>query len=216
MDVIACCSQKGGAGKTSLALALAVAAHQEGRLVAVIDLDPQATASAWGDRRKGPPAVLSAQPARLVHVLASLVAQGVARVVIDTPPRAHDAQLAAAKAATLVVVPVRPAIFDLDTVTTTLALLRIATSAPTVAVLNAVPSVGTEAEQARQVLEELELPVCPTVIGQRKAWPQSATTGQTPQEYDPTGKASIEIHQLYDWLCGYLAASSPVPVPHEA
>ena len=77
MDVIAVIAQKGGTGKTTLTLALAVAAQLAGKVTAVIDLDPQATASNWSDRREADsPVVVSAQPARLPHVLTSAEASG--------------------------------------------------------------------------------------------------------------------------------------------
>ena len=53
MYTIAIISQKGGAGKTTLALHLAVASEQAGKSAAIIDLDPQASASRWKDRRQG-------------------------------------------------------------------------------------------------------------------------------------------------------------------
>ena len=125
MDVIAIVAQKGGTGKTTLTLSLAVAAQQAGLVSAIIDLDPQATATNWADRRKNePPVVVSAQPARLLHVLKSAQDMGVQMVFIDTPPRAEQTAMAAAKAANLILVPCRPAIFDLDTVATTLELVR--------------------------------------------------------------------------------------------
>jgi chromosome partitioning protein len=87
MDVIAVIAQKGGTGKTTLTLALAVAAQLAGKVTAVIDLDPQATASNWSDRREADsPVVVSAQPARLPHVLTSAETSGAAMVLIDTPP----------------------------------------------------------------------------------------------------------------------------------
>src|SRR5262245_42706658 len=115
MDVIAVIAQKGGTGKTTLTLALAVAAQLAGKVAEIVDLDPHATASNWSDRREmDSPVVVSAQPARLPHVLASAEASGAALVLIDTPPRAEQAALAAAKAAHLILIPCRPAIYDLE------------------------------------------------------------------------------------------------------
>jgi chromosome partitioning protein len=65
MDVIAVIAQKGGTGKTTLTLSLAVAAQRAGKVTAIIDLDPQATASNWSDRRQmDTSVVVSTQPAR--------------------------------------------------------------------------------------------------------------------------------------------------------
>ncbi len=90
MDVIAVIAQKGGTGKTTLAVSLAVAAELNGRTVAIVDLDPQTSASRWGDRRKAEtPVVVSAQPARLSHILQAADAQGADLVLIDTPPRSE-------------------------------------------------------------------------------------------------------------------------------
>jgi chromosome partitioning protein len=105
MDVIAVIAQKGGTGKTTLTLALAVAAQLAGKVTAIVDLDPQSTASNWSDRREAEsPVVVSAQPARLPHVLTSAEASGAALLLIDTPPRAEQAALAAAKAAHLILI----------------------------------------------------------------------------------------------------------------
>jgi chromosome partitioning protein len=110
MDTIALITQKGGSGKTTLTLSLAVAAVLEGRTTLVIDLDTQGTACSWHDRRKtggkgDSPMVIDAQPHRLSETLKQARANGVEFVLIDTPPRAADAALIAAKAADLVIVP---------------------------------------------------------------------------------------------------------------
>ncbi len=86
MHVVAVIAQKGGTGKTTLALSLAVAAQQAGKTAAIVDLDPQATASNWSDRRQSDtPVVVSAQPVRLVQVLKSAEDGGARLVLIDTP-----------------------------------------------------------------------------------------------------------------------------------
>ena len=93
MNIIAIIAQKGGTGKTTLAISLAVAAERAGRMVAIVDLDPQASASNWGDRREADsPVVVSAQPARLGHVLGAAKKQGADLLLIDTPPRAEQAR----------------------------------------------------------------------------------------------------------------------------
>ena len=72
MDVVAIVAQKGGTGKTTLTVSLAVAAERAGHTVAIVDLDPQASASNWGDRREADSPVVvstSSQPARLAAVL---------------------------------------------------------------------------------------------------------------------------------------------------
>jgi chromosome partitioning protein len=201
MDVIAVIAQKGGTGKTTLALALAVAAQASGMMTAVIDLDPQATASNWSDRREAEsPVVVSAQPARLPHVLASAEDSGAMLVLIDTPPRAEQAALAAAKAADLILIPCRPTIYDLETVTTTLELIRFAGDKPVAAILNGVPPRGSKREQAADVLRELGLPVCPASLGWRAAFSDAGAMGLTAQEYDPTSKSAIETKEVYRFM----------------
>ena len=87
MDVIAIVAQKGGTGKTTLAVSLAVAGERDGCTGAIVDLDPQASASNWGDRREADsPVVVSAQPARLGYVLGAAKEQGAELLLIDTPP----------------------------------------------------------------------------------------------------------------------------------
>jgi len=201
MDVIAVIAQKGGTGKTTLTLALAVAAQLVGKVTAVIDLDPQATASNWSDRREAEsPVVVSAQPARLPHVLASAEESGAVLVLIDTPPRAEQAALAAAKAADLILIPCRPAIYDLETVATTLELIRFAGDKPVAAILNGVPPRGTKREQAEDVLRELGLQVCPASLGWRAAFSDAGAVGLTAQEYDPTSKSAIETKEVYKFV----------------
>jgi chromosome partitioning protein len=201
MHTIALIAQKGGTGKTTLALSLAVAAEQDGQSAVIIDLDPQSTACNWGDRRQSQsPIVIDAQPARLQNALSKAEEGGVDLAIIDTPARSEQASLAAAKCADLVIIPCRPQVYDLETVPTSLELVKLAGAKPALALLNAVPSRGQRHEQAVQALQGLGLTVCPVYFGQRAAFGDSAALGQTPLEYEPQGKASEEIRLAYKYL----------------
>ena len=201
MDIVAIIAQKGGTGKTTLAVSLAVAAEHAGHTVAIVDLDPQASASNWGDRREATsPVVVSAQPARLGHVLDAAREQSADLLLIDTPPRAEQAAMAAAKAAELILIPCRPAIYDLETVATTVELVRFAGDKPVVVVLNGVPSRGPKRDQATEILKSMGLLVCPTAFGYRAAFDHAGALGLNAQEYEPRGKAADEIKLVYKFM----------------
>ena len=108
MFTIALIGQKGGVGKTTLALGVAVAAAQAGHAVAVIDLDPQASAAKWKDRRsEDNPAVISAQASRLYPALEAARGAGAEFAIIDSAGRSDDSAMAAARAADLILIPTR-------------------------------------------------------------------------------------------------------------
>lgn len=141
MHVVALVAQKGGVGKTSIALALAIEPSAESRTVVVLDADPQASACRWRDRRQADaPVVTDVQPSRLRNAVDAAAEQGVDLVVVDTPPRSETAALKAAKVADLFVIPCRPQMLDLEAVPVALRLLALAGGHPTaVSVLNSVP-----------------------------------------------------------------------------
>lgn len=201
MKTVAILSQKGGAGKTTLALHLAVAAELAGKAAAIIDLDPQASASGWKDSRQtATPVVVSAPAARLASVLQAAKDGGAALVLIDTSPHSESAALSAARAADYILIPCRPAILDLRAVTSTIDIVKLAAK-PASVVLNTTPSRGSLASEAVSAIKSYQIAVCPVQIGQRASFSHALTLGQTAQEYEPKGKASEEIQQLYKWLC---------------
>jgi chromosome partitioning protein len=212
MKVISVLMQKGGSGKTTLVQSLAVAAQLAGQSVAIIDLDPQATSCNWGDRRgegRGP-VIISIQPARLANALKTAREDGVELVIIDTPPRAADAAMAAAQAADLILIPSRPTINDLETIPTTQSLIAGAEGSGHIAVvLNSVPAQGRQREQAQAFVKDLGLPVYPVALGNRSAYTHAAILGQTAQEFDPRGKAAEEIKQLYKFTCKLINSLTP-------
>ena len=139
MLTLAFISQKGGAGKTTLACATAVAAERAGLTTVLVDLDPQASASKWSDLRKAEtPVITSAQAARLGPILEAARGTGAELVVIDTAPHAADAALEAARAAQLVLIPCRASAADLTAIRATIDLACIA-ERRAIAILNAAP-----------------------------------------------------------------------------
>ena len=197
MKTIAIISQKGGAGKTTLALHLAVAAELDKKRAAVIDLDPQASAASWGDSREvDSPAVVSATAARLDKVLDAASSAGASLAVIDTAPHSETAALSAARAADLALIPCRPAILDLRAISSTVDLVKLA-GADACIVLNAVPPRGSLGEEAAEAVSGYGIKVMPVRIGQRAAFIHALTAGQTVQEYEPRSKAAAEIKELY-------------------
>lgn len=198
MQVVAVIEEKGGVGKTTLCLTLAVAAVQAGRKVAVFDLDPQATAAKWTDRRESEfPWVITTPASRLDASIASAKEQGVDFVVIDTPPNSGTAGVEAARRANLVVVPVEPHVFTIETMPKLADILKLAGNPPTLIVLSKAEVQGTEARDAAEVLKQQGLDICPIVFHRRAAHRHAGNIGQVAQEYDPKSKAAEESQQLY-------------------
>ena len=203
-------AQKGGVGKTTLSLILACAAAAEGLSAVVVDLDPQASAASWGDRRgPGAPVVVPAQAPRLARILDAAAGQGVALAVVDTAPRAEQGAVAAARAADLVLVPCRPAVYDVETVAGTRDLVAaVAPRTPVLCVLNAVPPRGPREGQARALLADLGVPVAAPSLGLRAAVDYAAAAGRSAAEHDPRGRAAAEIAALFAAV-GALAGLPP-------
>ncbi|MBC2665262.1 AAA family ATPase [Novosphingobium flavum] len=201
MPTVAIVSQKGGSGKTTLALHLGAAAAYSGVRSCVIDTDPQATAAAWGDwRGEFLPEVVTSPPARIGATIQKVVKNGVELAVIDTPPHADAAARESVKAADLILVPTRPRAFDLHSLETTAELVGIS-GKPVWVVLNAVPARASKViADASAVAEGLGLKVCPVLFGERAAFHRSAATGEVARESDPEGKAAAEVDALWQWV----------------
>jgi chromosome partitioning protein len=200
MFTVALVCQKGGAGKTTVAVHLAVEAQRRGLRTLLMDLDPQASAAKILDRRGDqPPDVMTEHPARLDAALQTAVSEGYELVILDTAPQADQAALRAARAADLVLIPVRPSIVDLDAVQATMDICQLAGRRP-VFILNAVPAQGNETREAREVVSLPGADVSPVSLGDRKAYRIAFNDGRAAQELDPKSKASLEFVALFDSL----------------
>jgi chromosome partitioning protein len=126
MRTVSVISQKGGAGKTTLAIHLAAAAAADGRVALIVDTEPQATVSRWSGWRSGaePEVIDCGAPALLARKLAQAAELEAELVVIDTPPHADAMARQAAGLADLILVPCRPKAFDLAAIEATAELVQ--------------------------------------------------------------------------------------------
>src|ERR1019366_8552708 len=198
MYIIAVIAEKGGVGKTTLALDLAVTASQKGHTVAVLDVDPQATASKWTDRRDNErPWVVPTHAARLAATIEQANGQGVDFIVIDTPPHSSTDAAEAARRADLVLVPVEPHLFALETVSKLADLLKVAGNPPAFFVVNKAPTQGTEGSNAVDYIKKQGFTVCPVILHLRAAHRHAGNVGKVAAEYEADSKAAQEALQLY-------------------
>ena len=209
MKTLAVLSQKGGTGKTTLALHLAVAAEQSGHATAVIDLDPQSSAAGWAESRSADGLTVAiAHAPRLPSILAAAAHSGAALAILDTAPHSQGDALAAAQAADFILIPCRPGILDLRAIGATVQIASLA-GKPAAVVLNACPAQGRAlADEAAQAVSGYGIEVAPVRLVQRAAFAHSLAAGQTAQEYEPNGKAAEEVTRLYEWICHHVGMSS--------
>ena len=204
MQIIALISQKGGAGKTTLAIALAVAAERAGLTSVLVDLDPQASAAQWSDLREAETPVVTCSPAvRLTSVLKSAQRTGASLAVLDTAPHATDAALIAARASDFVLIPCRPATADLISIGASIDLLQLVDK-PGAVVINSAPVANPLTGQAITAISGYHVNACPIIVHQRIEHVHAFTSGLSAAESEPRGKAAAEINELFEWIHGVL------------
>ena len=205
MKVVGLLSRKGGSGKTTLAVHLAVAAQAGGRRVLLVDLDPQTSASAWWRARAAEtPEMEPATPDRLPALLDAARKAGVDLVMVDTRPSVEADAAQVATLSDFVLIPTRPAILDLRAILATLDIVKGAADRAAL-VLNACqpPRGSGEASgtvDARNALKAFGVPVAPVAIVQRAALSHALVGGLTATETEPAGKAAKDIRALWRYV----------------
>lgn len=209
MKVLAIVSQKGGSGKSTLAVNLAVVAQGPRSPVVIIDADPQGSAIAWRRQREADtPTVTEGIPGQLDRLVSLCRDNGASLVIIDTPPHAPTVAGVVREAAgltDLILIPTRPALFDITAVAASVELIQ-ALKRRAVFILNAVPVRGPMAQAARVALSGYKLATCPAPLSQRAAFANAAIMGRAVAEYEPRGKAAGEVERVWRWIRGKVGA----------
>jgi chromosome partitioning protein len=200
MKTLAFLSQKGGSGKTTLAVHTAVAAQEAGERVVVVDTDRQQSAAVWGKtRQRSAPIILPASPAELHDVVNAARHDAMTLCIVDTAPHATPDAARIASLVDLVVIPCRPSAFDLAAASSAVEIVR-AAGVAAVLVLSAAPFRAPETKEARAALVGFGLPVAPVAITDRRAFARAIASGTAVTEFESDGKAAEEIRAFWRWL----------------
>jgi chromosome partitioning protein len=214
MHTVVVATQKGGSGKSTLTVGLALAAKQAGHNVRLIDTDPQGTLSNWRKRRvDAEPVVETIHSVQEIEPrLRMLENCGVTLTIIDTAGGVSAARTAAIRYADLCLIPVRPSIADIEATASTLGLVR-AWKKPFAFVLNQAPIRGQRINNAADTLaDEATLDLAEVLarpfIVTRNDHQDALSAGLAVCEYAPTSKSAEEIRHLWQWVEARLPAGA--------
>ena len=212
MRTISIISQKGGAGKTTLAVHLAVYAESAGYKTAVFDTDPQASAYQWSTWRESaePPVIDCGSPHLLPRKLEQAAKDGIELAVIDTPPHADIMAREAAKVADLILIPCKPQAFDIASAQTSAELARSSRKQAFVVLMGGpqraanIYSDVADVIQGTDEIEGMGVDLAPVMLTHRAAYHHSTAQGATVNEFEPDGKAAEEVAALWRWLASVI------------
>jgi chromosome partitioning protein len=198
--VITVAQQKGGAGKTTLVIQLATALRASGLSVALVDIDPQGSLTAWmrlreHRQREAPELRFSMIGGWRLGVELDRLRREAELILVDTPPHTEIDAKAAVRSADLVLVPCQPSTLDIWASQATVELAAKERRRAAL-VLNRVPPRGRSVEDARRAMGELGAPALEEQLGNRQAFVASVAQGLGVVESEPRGQAAEEARAL--------------------
>lgn len=202
MKVVSFLNQKGGVGKTTLALHVAMALQMQGRgRGLVVDADPQGSALDWqAQRAAASPVPVVGMPTPTLHRDAHAIAD-TDYLVIDGPPRMDVIAKSAIAASDLVCIPVQPSPLDVWAAREIFDLVEecrvLKPSLIVRFVINRAVQRTVLAGEVASALEKFKTPVLP-VVRNRTEYAKAIRTGQTAMETEPRGQAAQDIRVLSD------------------
>lgn len=219
MQTVAVMSRKGGAGKTTIAVNLAVAAQARGRRVLLADLDVQRSAvEAMRQRPRMSPAVFEAAPGKLFQLRQVCERERFDLMIIDTPPAPEVDVLEAVRNADFCLLVARPSFLDIAAVARSGEMVR-RLGRPYATVLNQAPGLrgGHETPTVLRAAEALRVAgMKPTPVGlrARTTFQSAMALGLAVEEYRPGSPGAQEIERLWAFVADQLEPRRPVNQDH--
>ncbi len=201
MNVVVLASRKGGSGKSTLTAHLGAQAHKTSPPCLLIDADPQGSLTLWHAlRRTGEPPLKTATGG-IAELVREAEQSGTEWVFVDTPPNMSAVVTEAIRCATIVVIPARPGVFDVDAVKETIEFTRVL-GKPYAVVINAAPPRRANQDShavtfARESLAAINAPVWSGQVSHRMNFSLALAEGEDAGEYDGSSLAAIEIMTLW-------------------
>ena len=203
--IISVQNQKGGVGKTTLAIHISHALALGNKKVLLVDADTQGSARDWAAARNDePPFTVLGLDRPTIHRDLPAIAENYDHVVIDGPPRVTEVARSAIGAADLVIVPVQPSPYDVWAAAEIVNLIKEATifkgKLKAAFVINRKIVNTAIGRDVTEALTGYEIPVLRSQLCQRVSFAESAATGKTVFETDPNGTAAKEVKALVNEL----------------
>lgn len=214
MRTIAVIARKGGSGKTTVSVHLALAAHLRSMRTLLADTDPQQSSSeALKGRRVAGPEVVQSTGPELYGVQVAAQRAGIDALIIDTPAGHEEDIGAAVVLADLSLLVVRPTFLDIAASLQTATILR-RLRRPAMVVLNQAPAPrdGVEPPAVKKALEALrlmQLPVVPAVLRSRAVYQTALESGHSAEELGAGGPAADEVGALWAFVERFAFARQP-------